>query len=734
MQGLETSRKVGLLGASSIGVAAIVGGGILALSGVALSTAGPAAMVAFAANGVIALLTALSFTELASAFPHSGGAYAFAKRVLNVHTAFGVGWIVWFASVVAGVLYAVGFGVYSVIALRSLWEVFAEAPSWLADEWLTLPLATLIIGCYAFALLKPPNRAGDWATYGKLGVFVALLIGGVIAFGLRPLEQSLAGLTPFAPGGVLGIIQAMGFTFIAIQGFAAIVAVAGEIRAPERTILRAALITLATATIVNVLLLFLTTTIGLVPGEDIVRLSQRHQEAIVLVTTRRYLGAAGYWLAVSAALLSMASALRTNIFISSRIAFNMAKDRTLPSYLARRNARGAPAAATVLSSGMMVLLLLALPDVASAGAAASLIFLLSFALVHLLAILARMRLRRASPWRFGALPLVPVLGGAACLLLAGVQGVVVPAAGIISLLWLIAGLGVYVVLFAQRAKVLDAALEGRDPALLQLRGRSPLVLVPIANPDSAAALVTIANALTPPRVGRVLLLSVVRPDAAGVTAPLSSTQRVLSGSLTTAYALGLAPEALTTIADDPWREIARVAGAYHCESLLLGLSRLDGVATKGSLATLLAAVDCDVAVLQAPTGWQLATTRRLVVPVAGGSQHDALRARLIASFQRQTARAVLFLRVLPPETTAASYRRAERALKRVAEAEVYGQVATRVIRSDAILQAILSEARPDDLLILGSERTGRTRGDLGGFAKRLARQAHCAVLILSRKV
>ena len=84
-----------------------MGGGILALAGVAFATTGPAAMVAFALNGVIALMTALSFAELASKFPESGGTYAFSRKVLPVGAAAAVGWVVWFASMVAAVLYAV---------------------------------------------------------------------------------------------------------------------------------------------------------------------------------------------------------------------------------------------------------------------------------------------------------------------------------------------------------------------------------------------------------------------------------------------------------------------------------------------------------------------------------------------------------------------------------------------------------------------------------------------------
>ena len=110
---------MGLLAATGVGVGAIVGGGVLALAGVAFATTGPSAIIAFALNGAIAMLTALSFAALASRFPESGGTYTYARKVLTVEAAFAVGWVVWFASVVAAVLYALGFAVFLVPGPRA---------------------------------------------------------------------------------------------------------------------------------------------------------------------------------------------------------------------------------------------------------------------------------------------------------------------------------------------------------------------------------------------------------------------------------------------------------------------------------------------------------------------------------------------------------------------------------------------------------------------------------------
>ena len=56
-------RNIGLLGAVSIGICGMVGGGIFAVLGEAVSLAHGATAVAFAIAGMIALLTAYSYAN-----------------------------------------------------------------------------------------------------------------------------------------------------------------------------------------------------------------------------------------------------------------------------------------------------------------------------------------------------------------------------------------------------------------------------------------------------------------------------------------------------------------------------------------------------------------------------------------------------------------------------------------------------------------------------------------------
>jgi APA family basic amino acid/polyamine antiporter len=138
----DDRRHVGVFGATLVGIGGIIGGGLLILAGTAFGQAGPAAILAFALNGVVAWLTAMSVTEITVAFPESGGAYMFAKKVLSVRAAFAVGWVLWFAYIVAGVLYALSFAAFTVILLKGVCDGLGFESGWLDGRNMVLLLAS----------------------------------------------------------------------------------------------------------------------------------------------------------------------------------------------------------------------------------------------------------------------------------------------------------------------------------------------------------------------------------------------------------------------------------------------------------------------------------------------------------------------------------------------------------------------------------------------------------------
>ncbi len=733
-------RHLGLLGATGIGVGAIVGGGFLALAGIGFRTTGPSTLLAFALNGGIALLTVFSFAELAARFPRSGGTYAYARRVLTVEAAFAVGWVVWFASTVAAVLYAMGFAVFFVPFLEQMLRLAgSEPPAWLGDRLALVGYALCAVAYYAWRLTRFAAGGRQWETMGKVVVLVVLILAGFFAlFAEAPAPGDLAArFRPFFTDGFPGLLQAMGYTFIALQGFDLITAVAGEVRDAERNVPKAMFLSLGTALVIFLPLLFLIVAVG-VPGRPVAEVAAESPEILVAVAARNFMGTTGYWLVVAAGLLSMLSALQVNLIASSRFAQAMATDRTLPQRYARlTSATGTPTAAVRLTAVVAAFLLVALPNVAAAGAASSLVFLGSFALTHTIAYLARRRAGRPLGFRIPWFPSIPIAGGSACMLIGLYQAVAVPSAGVLAALWLSAGAILYALFLGPRARVVDASSEARDPQIIKTRGRRPLVLTPIANPASAPTMVAMAKALAPPDVGRVQLLSVVEwpegPVGGELPRGIRDAQAVLGGALSTAVEVDLRPEALITLHREPWNEIARVAEATRCEKLLLGVGELDDSLMTGPLARVIGAVDADVVILRAPPDWQPEQAHSILVPSRGGRDQSPVRARLLGSLVRTAPRDVAFLGVVSSLMGAGAHRRALKDLERLAWDEVGDQAHAELATSDDVVAQVARRADDSDLLILGFHRKRRRRAVFSNLMLDIARATTCPLVMISHR-
>ena len=736
----DHERRIGLFGATGVGVGAIVGGGILALAGVAFATTGPAAILAFAFNGVIALLTALSFAEMASKFPESGGTYTFSRKVLSVEAAFTVGWVVWFASIVAAVLYALGFGHFFAILLGDVSSAIGhDLPHWLQGPRAVTGIAFGTTVLLTVSLSLRSAGGGQWANIGKVVVFVILILGGFWAISNQSPQDTSAALQPFFTAGLGGLVQAMGYTFIALQGFDLIAAVGGEIRDPSKTIPRAMILSLAIALLIYIPLLFVITTVGTTDDQTIAVAAAGDPEGIVAVAARNFLGPTGYWLVVVAAVLSMFTALQANLFAASRIALAMSRDRTLPSSLSKlsSNLRN-PVNAILVTVAIVLSLIVVLPNVAAAGAASSLIFLVTFAIAHWLSVLVRQRsVLSPPPFRSPLFPAVPVIGGIACIGLAVFQGIAVPSAGLIAVAWLGVGGILFLTLFAHRARLTDVSSVAANPELVRLRGNTPLVLVPIANPQNAYAMISLADTLVPSEVGRVLLqMIVVAPADWNPTddpIPVDRAQTVLRELLRASAKLGVRAETLTTVARQPMEEIARVAQLHRCESVLLGLSEIGVDSRDTPLEGLLSQLSSDVVVLRAPRNWQLSDTQKILVPVAGRGGHDYLLARLLGSLSRMQKRQVTFLRVVPTNTPPSELKRIRRDLNRMARDNVGGPCEREVVQSDDAVQEITQRADESGLIILGIQRIGPRQKLFGSFTRSIARQTACPIIVLSRR-
>ncbi len=194
-------------------------------------------------------------------------------------------------------------------------------------------------------------------------------------------------------------------------------------------------------------------------------------------------------------------------------------------------------------------------------------------------------------------------------------------------------------------------------------------------------MVQLAHALTPPQIGRVLLHSVVQPpgmwERGDLAQQLVDVESILDQSLFLSLTSGTTPEWLTTVAEDPWPEIARVARVHRCESLLVGLGQLTRETMSTRVGGLINAVQSNVVILRAPEAWTPASVERILVPVGGRRDQSVLRARLIANLSRSQRRQVTYLRVLPENASQREEREAEKELSRLAHDESSGEAEVR---------------------------------------------------------
>ncbi|MFC7075583.1 APC family permease [Haloarcula halophila] len=445
--------ELGLLDATMIGMGAMIGAGIFVLTGLAAEIAGPAALLVFVLNGVVTAFTALSYAELASAIPKSGGGYAFVREVFADLPSFIMGWLLWFAYMVAGGLYALGFApnflellhVYGITAPPS--EVGAVAVP-VIDVGIPVGIG-LAFG--AVLLLVSLNAASTAASGSVETIFTAIKVSILVVFvgyGVTSPQFSGAEFQPLFPGEktALSILPAMGLTFIAFEGYDLITTVTEEVKNPRENIPKAIFISLAVTLVVYVAVVSVAIgTLGSVGLADAGEAGIA-QAATSFMPSFPVIGNGGAVI-VFGAVFSTLTALNAVVIASSRVAFSMGREgQLLPSFGQIHHRFGTPFWA-IIASAVVMLSSVVLPT-QSAGNMSSLFFLLSFVIVNGSVIkLRRERPDMARPYELPYYPITPILGIALNLLLTGVLVVYLLRTDVLALLlsvgWVALGILAY---------------------------------------------------------------------------------------------------------------------------------------------------------------------------------------------------------------------------------------------------------------------------------------------------
>lgn len=724
---IRLSREMGLLDATMIGVGAMIGAGIFVLVGIAAGVAGPALILAFVLNGLVALLTAMSYAELGSCFHDAGGGYLWVKEGLPKWNGFLSGWMSWFAHAVACSLYALGFGAYFEHVFR---EIGLTVP-----HWGFLSLQKLLASGVAIAFAYVNYRgASETGKIGNLVTIAKIIILGVfIGFGLELMFRTPdwpSHFEPFMANGWSGVFKAMGLTFIAFQGFEVIAQSSEEIENPRKNIPRAVFLSLAI--VVPIYLLVAVSALGSVNPEASTPwdyLARNKELALVEVSRHFFVG--GGIMILAGGLISTMSALNATIYSSSRVAFAMGRDRNFPAFFSKVDAKNfTPHWAIAVSLIIIVFMSVSLPieDVASA---ADIMFLLLFLQVNI----AMIRLRKSRPDldRGFMTPLYPwlsIIGIVMLLFLALYMFHYSITAWIVTGVWILAGFSVYKG-YASHKEVLHMH---KVISLERIEKQEYNILTCLSSPRTANSLTHIAFALAKKHRSEILFLNIVEVHEgqqliAGID-EARADRPLLVEAETRALEAGIPARAMVRVVHRLSRGIIDTAREEHCNFIIMGRQQNPDFFERifsSFIDTVLYDSPSEIAVLHGVLHHE--NIKRIVVPF-GANVHTRLAMEFSGALADYFDADLIVAVVFDPATTKAEQQaRLDQIHEEIRRNNLEASVET--IREERVLEGIVKKSGEADLMVMGGE-TGDFIELLFGVSltRQITEQAGCPVLWL----
>lgn len=339
-------RGLGLWSAVAVVVGSTIGSGIFRTPASIAQRVNdvPLFFLGWILGGVVALCGALTYAELAAAYPRSGGIYVFLREAFGPLWAFLFGW----AELL--IIRPAAYGAISITSaaytLRSLGldpaapvgTLPVRAEQVLAAALILLVGAVNYLGIHRGAVLQ------NFSTALKVGALVALVIlgfglgrgGDAAAGGGVAAQRAAVGLSPF--------LVAMVSILWAYDGWGDLAFVGGEVRDPERALPKALVV--GTGAVVVLYLSVNLVYLHLIP---IARMQQA--ELVAADAARLLVGPIGVVAVSTAVAVSTFGTLNGSMMTAPRIFFAMAEDRLFPRAIARVHAdTGAPTGAITLAA------------------------------------------------------------------------------------------------------------------------------------------------------------------------------------------------------------------------------------------------------------------------------------------------------------------------------------------------------------------------------------------------
>lgn len=392
--------------AVAIVVGIVIGAGIFRTPPLVASVTGDPGwtLVAWIAGGVISLVGALCYAELASAYPHAGGDYHFITRAYGRNASFLYAWAratVITAGSIALLAFVFGDYVTRIAGLGAL-----PSAAWAA-------IVVIVLTAINLASLAASSRTQNWLTIAEVAGLMLVIAAGAAA--TPAVADTTRAFSATPPAGAAGL--AMVFVLLTYGGWSEAAYLSAELRGGARAVIRTLVTSIAIIT-----LLYVAVNVALLQGLGFPALAQS-KAAPADVVARAFGDAAGSVLAALVAVATITS-INATMLVGARTNYALAGDWASLRQIARWDeTRGVPVRA-FLVQGAIALALVAFGAAQKDGFEAMVeftapVFWGFLTLVGIALILLRRReaatdTPAARPFRVPLYPLTPLVFIAVC--------------------------------------------------------------------------------------------------------------------------------------------------------------------------------------------------------------------------------------------------------------------------------------------------------------------------------
>lgn len=334
------ARRLGLFDATMLVMGGIIGSGIfLNPSEVAREVnTTPLILGAWAAGGVIALLGAFVYAELAARRPLVGGQYAYIREAYHPAVAFVYGW---------ALLLVIQSGGMAAVAITFA-KYFKELTGIATREWIVAVAALAVLTAINCLGVRAGARLQSALMVLKIVAIVGLVLCGLIVSG--PSDQA-SGELPAAAGSPLAAFgAAMVPVLFAYGGWQTASFIAGEVREPRRNLPRGLLLG-----VTGVTALYLAVNFVCVRALGPAGLAATGTPATEVM--RQAFGGAGARLIAVGIVISTLGFLSQSILTSPRVYFAMADDRLFFKSVSWLNPRTRVPVVAIALQGLLAMII-----------------------------------------------------------------------------------------------------------------------------------------------------------------------------------------------------------------------------------------------------------------------------------------------------------------------------------------------------------------------------------------